>query len=222
MSKQLITALGLVVSLGVVALGLFLVAMPIYFQSVTVDGETAQVANVNAIYQAQVDMLHEQSQSLDQINASVTGLRAQIPATGQYDDLFEVIANAAATSQVTITAVTAGTQTVFTSPTGSGAGGVATAPAPAPTPAPTDPAGTDGSTEPGAFQGVAGSSSSGRQQIDFAIQVDAADMSQATAFLDALRAGPRLLSNVTATSTQTGQGAVSVQVMALAYVDSEG
>ena len=50
----------------------------------------------------------------------------------------------------------------------------------------------------------------------------AADMDQATAFLDALRAGPRLLSSITATTTQTGEGSVDVQVTALTYVDAEG
>ena len=62
----------------------------------------------------------------------------------------------------------------------------------------------------------------GRQQVDFAISVTAADMAQATAFLDALRAGPRLLSSITATATQTGEGSVDVQVSALTYVDAEG
>ena len=57
MSKTLITALGLIVSLGVIALGVFLVALPIYVQSVGVDAQTATVANTNAIYQAQVDSL---------------------------------------------------------------------------------------------------------------------------------------------------------------------
>ena len=61
----------------------------------------------------------------------------------------------------------------------------------------------------------------GRQQVDFAIRATAADMAQATAFLDALR-GPRLLSSITATSTQTGEGTVDLQMSALTYVDAEG
>ena len=47
-------------------------------------------------------------------------------------------------------------------------------------------------------------------------------MAQATAFLDALRAGPRLLSSVIATSTQSGAGDVDIQISALTYVDAEG
>jgi len=62
----------------------------------------------------------------------------------------------------------------------------------------------------------------GRQQVDFVISATAGDMEQATAFLDALRAGPRLLNSVTATMTQNGGGGVDVQISALTYVDAEG
>ena len=47
-------------------------------------------------------------------------------------------------------------------------------------------------------------------------------MAAATAFLDALRAGPRLLSSITATTADTGEGGIMVQISALTYVDSEG
>jgi hypothetical protein len=57
-----------------------------------------------------------------------------------------------------------------------------------------------------------------RQQVDFAIVVTASDMGQVTAFLDALRTGPRLLSNITSTVAQNGAG-VQVQVTALTYLD---
>ena len=57
MPKQLVTVIGLIVSLGVIALGVFLVAMPLYFQVVDVDAQTATVASTNALYQAQVDSL---------------------------------------------------------------------------------------------------------------------------------------------------------------------
>ena len=57
MPKHLVTAIGLIVSLGVIALGVFLVALPLYFQAVGVDAQTATVANTNTIYQAQVELL---------------------------------------------------------------------------------------------------------------------------------------------------------------------
>lgn len=222
MSKPLVTAIGLVLSLGVIALGIFLVAMPLYFQAVGVIAETATVAQTNAIYQAQVDSLQEQEENLDQINASVAGLRSQIPATAQLDDVFEVVGRAAEASGVALTAVTAGEQVAFATRT-SAAETEAAAPAPAPEPTPTDGA-TDAAAAPSAAPtaplGSVGAT--GRQQVDFEIRATAADMAQATAFIDALRSGPRLLSSVIASSTSGAAGSVDIQISALTYLDAEG
>ncbi|GAA5204593.1 hypothetical protein [Microbacterium jejuense] len=224
MPKHLVTAIGLIVSLGVIALGVFLVALPLYFQAVSVDTQTATVASTNAVYQAQVDNLHEQEANLDQIDSDVSELRAQIPATGQLDDVFEVVGRAAEATGIQLTAVTAGEQVAFVARTGATEGDAAAAPAAEPTPTATDGA-TDGSTAAatdGATAPVAGAGADGRQQVDFTISATAPDMATATAFLDALRAGPRLLSSITATTSQSGEGSVSVQISALTYVDEEG
>jgi len=223
MSKTLITVIGLVISLGVIALGFFLVALPLYVQSIGVDAQTATVANTNAVYQAQVDSLTAQQENLDQINASVAGLRAQIPAKGQLDDVFEVIARATEASQVTLTSVTAGEQVVFVPRTGADeAADAAAVPAPDATPTP----GTDGTgtaaDAPGASDGAPARTAVGRQQVDFAIQATAADMGQVTAFLDALRTGPRLLGSVMVTTNQSGGGMIDILIEALTYIDAEG
>lgn len=222
MPKQLVTAIGLVVSLGVIALGVFLVALPLYVQAVSVDGQTATVANTNAIYQAQVDSLREQEEHLDEINSNVTTLRAQIPTSHQLDDVFEVVARAAERSGVAITSVVAGNQAPFvprSAPTDLEE--LAPAPAPEATPAPTE--GTDDATGTTTEPSTGGSeAATGRQQVDFVIQATAADMAQVTAFLDALRAGPRLLSSITATTAQSGEGPFDVRIGALTYVEVEG
>lgn len=225
MPKHLVTVLGLILSLGVIALGFFLVAVPQFFQALGVDAQTATVANTNAIYQAQVDTLREEEERLDEINAAVADLRSQIPATGQLDDVFEVVGRAAEASGVALTAVTAGDQVAFVVRTGVEEDpAAAPAPAPTPTPAPTtgatDAAAGGSATTPDATAGAGAAPTSGRQQVDFVIQATATDMAQATAFLDALRAGPRLLSNVTATTAQNGEGAIDVQITALTYVDT--
>ncbi|WP_349427775.1 hypothetical protein [Microbacterium sp. LWS13-1.2] len=238
MPKHLVTALGLIVSLGVIALGVFLVALPLYFQAVGVDGQTATVANTNAIYQAQVDHLTAEEENLEQINAEVSGLRSQIPATAQLDDVFEVVGRAAEASGVSLTSVTAGEQVLFTTRTGvidGDAAAVAPAPAPEPTPAATEGAAdtTTGTTTDAAAGTTAGATTdaaagggiaaaAGRQQVDFVISASATDMAQATAFLDALRAGPRLLNSITATTTQSGEGTFDVQITALTFMDAEG
>jgi uncharacterized iron-regulated membrane protein len=212
MPKHLITAIGLIISLGVIALGVFLVALPMYLQAVEVDAETATVANTNAIYEAQVDDLRAEEENLEAINATVASLRAQIPLSGQLDDVFEVVARAAEASGVSLTAATAGTQVPFVVRTGSDD---AAEPAPVTDPAP------ESTTE--ATEGSdASADAEGRQQVDFVIRATASDLAQATSFLDALRAGPRLLNSVTAVSSQSGEGSLDLQVSALTYIDSEG
>lgn len=227
MPKHLVTAIGLIVSLGVIALGVFLVAMPLYFQAVAVDGQTATVASTNALYQAQVDELTAQQENLDEITANVAGLRSQIPATGQYDDVFEVVGNAAEASGVAITSVTAGEQVVYATRTGATEGdpaAAAAAAAPPATDAATDPSATpdpNAAADPNAAP-APDAVAAGRQQVDFVISATAADMAQATAFVDALRAGPRLLNSMAVTMTQSGEGTVDIQITALSYVDEEG
>ncbi|MFF2485592.1 hypothetical protein ACFVSU_04280 [Microbacterium sp. NPDC058062] len=228
MPKHLVTAIGLIVSLGVIALGVFLVAMPLYFQAVAVDGQTATVASTNALYQAQVDELTAQQENLDAITANVAGLRSQIPATGQYDDVFEVVGNAAAESGVAITSVTAGEQVVYATRTGATEGDPAAAtaaPGPAATDAGTDPnaaADGNGTADANVASAPDVAVAAGRQQVDFVISATAADMAQATAFVDALRAGPRLLNSMAVTMTQSGEGTVDIQITALSYIDKEG
>jgi hypothetical protein len=222
MTKQLVTAIGLVASLGIIALGVLLVALPLYFQSVGVDAQTTTVAGTNTVYQAQVDGLRAQQKNLDGITADVAELRSQLPSSAQLDDVFEVVGRAAEASGVSLTAVTAGDQVAYVVRTGI-TDDDAAAPAestPTPTADPTDATaaateGTDAATP--ADTAPAG----GRQQVDFVISATAADMAQATAFLDALRAGPRLLSTITATTTQTGEGTVDVQIAALTFMDEE-
>ena len=95
MPKQLISVIGLIVTLGVVALAILLVAVPMWVQSLAVDTQTDGVANTNAIYQAQVDALEAEKERQDEIDASVAQLRTQIPGVNQLDDVFEVIGRAA-------------------------------------------------------------------------------------------------------------------------------
>jgi len=226
MPKQLITVIGLVISLGIIALGVFLVALPLYLQSVSVAAQTATVAQTNAIYQTQVDLLRQEETRQAEIEASVGALRSQIPAVPQLDDAFEVIAGAAQTTGVAIEAVTAGEITDFVERTGPVEAGVdATGPAAtteggAATEGESD---GDGATPPP--DGTAAeeqSTTASRQQVPFEIRVVGADMGQVTAFLDALRAGPRLLGNITSAVTQTEPGKLVLSVSALTYIDTEG
>lgn len=230
MPKQLVTVLGLVMSLGVIALGVFLVALPLYFQAVSVDSETATVASTNDLYATQVETLRAEEENLESINASVERLHAQIPVVAQLDDVFEVVGRAAEESGLPLTGVTAGDQVAFVVRLDASEVGVVDG-APEPAPAPDDPANVapaDGTTTTPTDSAATPDGStpeadvSGRQQVDFVITATAADMAQVTAFLDALRSGPRLLSSIQVITAQTGDGAIDLQVTALTYVDSEG
>ena len=220
MSKSLITLIGVVVSIAVIALGFFLVALPIWVESVSVDAQTQTVQTTNALYQSQVDTLQEQEDNLAAINEEVSGLRTQIPASGQLDDVFEVIGRAAEASGASILSITAGETTAFVVRTGIEDDGVVEAPPAEATPAPDASATPEAGAADDAGTPVV--AAPGRQQVDFAITVTAPNMDQATAFLDALRAGPRLLSSVTATASDNGEGGVALQVSALTFVDQEG
>lgn len=200
MPKQLITLIGLVICAGIVALGFVVVALPTALQAQSVDAQTTSVAADNAVYQAQVDSLREAAERQDEIDASVAALRAEIPATNQFDDVFEVIARAATAAEVSIVSATAGEVTPFVPRAAATDDDAADAPA------------AEGSEEVEVVEG--------RAQAAFTISVTAPDMDHATEFLDQLGAGPRLLSNITVTTT--GADVVDLQIQALAYVDSEG
>ena len=84
-------------------------------------------------------------------------------------------------------AVDIGEQVAFVAHTGAVADGAVVA-EPAPEGADATET-TDAVTEEGATAAPVAPTIGGRQQVDFTIQVTAADMAQATAFLDALRSG---------------------------------
>ncbi|MFE4725378.1 type 4a pilus biogenesis protein PilO [Microbacterium sp. NPDC056736] len=220
MPKQIVTAIGLIVSLGIIALGISLVAFPLYIQAVGVDSQTATVASTNATYQSQVDNLREQEKNLDTINADVQELRSQIPAAAQLDDVFEVIGRASQTSGARLSSIAAGEQVPFEPRAGASTESAPVNPPAGSTGEDAQATDADATTSPPASS--EDTSSAGRQQAEFAISASATSMEQATAFIDALRAGPRLLNSVTATIIEAGDGTIAVQVAALTYFDGEG
>lgn len=237
MPKQLINLIGILVSVAVLAIGIFLLALPLVTQSFATDAQTQQVSQTNKLYQAQVDSLTKAQQNKDQTAAAVAELRTQIPATPKLQGVFDLVGSASVSSGVTITSVTAGTPAAFVARTDAATlGEQKSTPAPAPSPSPTATAGgpvgqaqqVAGEANAQTAQtnaalgtgGAAGSTAAGstRTQIDFAITVTGKDINQITAFLDALRAGPRLLSNITSTVSASGNG-LQASVTALTFVD---
>lgn len=227
MPRSLINIIGVVVVIAVLALGILLVALPIGFQALGVVGQTATVANTNALYQTQIDALRQEEERLDEIQASVVDLQSQITPANELDDVFELVANSAAATGVSITGITAGDATAFVARTSPSTLDEAAQPAPeAPAPAPTsDPAATPAPTDPttapdASASGAAGGAASvpaGRTQVDFSVNVTASSLEQVIGFLDALRGGPRLLGQVQTTVNPTGTG-FDVTLSALTFV----
>ncbi|KQZ83961.1 hypothetical protein ASD56_07975 [Microbacterium sp. Root166] len=220
MPKQLINIIGLVVCLGILALAIALVAVPMYLQSVGTNAEASQVAQTNDIYQIQVDSLEVQSERMDEIEASVADHRAEIPATNRLDDVFELIARSASATGVELQTATAGLDAPFTVRTEAlVVGEVAEVTEPAETDPTTDPAVEDpAAAAPTDTSGdVPVAAGDGRVQVDFVFTVTAVDFNTVVRFLDALRSGPRLLSSIQSTVIPTGTG-YDVTVSALTFV----
>ncbi|MEU1973692.1 hypothetical protein ABZ477_18695 [Microbacterium sp. NPDC019599] len=220
MPRSLINVLGVVITIAVLALGILLIAMPIGLQALGVVGQTVTVTSTNALYQTQIDALHEQEQHLVDTQASVADLQTQITTANEFDDVFELVAKAADASGVTITSVSVGETAAFVERTSPVAIDAAAAPAVATAPDATSDGSSDSTTVPGAATSttqVSEPAVSGRTQADFTISVTGGDMGQVIGFLDALRAGPRLLGQVQSTVVPAN-GAFDVTVSALTFV----
>lgn len=210
MPKSLINTIGTIVCVGVFALGFILVVLPIWGQAVGVDTQTAAVANTNEVYRAQVDHLKEEQARMPEIEAEVATLTQQIPATGQLDDVFEVIGRAADGAGVSISSITAGPQAAFTP---------ASPPEPAAPQATAQPgdAGNDDSSSAGSDATAPVDTS--RQQVEFTISISSRGVDAIAAFLDELRAGLRLLSIAAATASHGGD--FTADITAFTFVDAK-
>ena len=208
MPRSLINLIGILVTIAVLAMGVFLIAGPVAAQALGVVGDTATAANANVVYQAQVDHLQEEEARLDEIESSVMSLQAQITPTNDLDDVFEVVARAAQSSGVTIVSVTAEDAVPFEE---------RTAPVEA-APTAEQPADTAESQAPAGESGVSSDAApAGRAQVPIAINISAAEMKEVVAFLDALRSGPRLLGQIETSVSTTGTG-FNASLSSLAYV----
>lgn len=224
MPRSVINLIGVVVTIGVLLLALFLVAMPIAFQALGVVGQTVTVANTNAIYQAEVDALREEEARLDEVEASVAGLHTQITPANELDDVFELVAKSAESSGVSIVSIAAGEQIAFVERTSATSADELVQPSAAPTQdqatndATATPAPSDGNAA-GTPNGVTDAATPpiGRTQIDFSVTVTASELDQVVQFLDGLRAGPRLLGQIQSTVSPTGTG-FDVILTALTFV----
>jgi hypothetical protein len=223
MPKQLINIIGAIVIVAILAMGILLVGMPMYVQALATGVQSAQVAQSNDAYQTQVDELKTQQERFDEITADVAALQSQIPSTTRNDDVFEIVAKAAAAAGVTVVSVSAGEPAAWTPRTGQPADAAQdTTPSTdgaAPTPAPSPDATTD-STTGGATDPQSAPPSSPQVQVPISISVSAPDTARAAAFIDQLGMGPRLLGIESSILTEA-DGSFTLDVEALSFVRTD-
>lgn len=239
MNKQLINLAGVLLSVLVLIVGVFAFALPLFVQAETTSRDAAGVRQTNATQQVAIDALRTQQEKSDELDKEIAGLRAQIPVIPHTDDVIFLAISAARSVGGTVIGVNATTLEPFAPRTGPVADGAdagllqsqlpaqdgSAAPAEG-TPAEGTPAvdgdATPDDTQPAAEASAAPSSaSSGKMQIPMTIEMTVPSVEAATAAIDALRAGPRLVAITSATTTSSDQG-VTLSVSVLAFLDSTG
>ncbi|MCT9821616.1 hypothetical protein N3K63_15120 [Microbacterium sp. W1N] len=203
LNKQLINLLGILVVVGILIAGIALIAVPMVGQAQTTASQTATVEQTNAVYEAQIAQLTAAQADQAQLDADTAALRAEIPASTQFDDVFEIAINAAVTHQLTIQSVTMAEPAPWVPRTSVADDGTAAPAEPAPaTDAPAEDAAGEGTADAagdagtGAAAPAADPASTPRQQAVATITVPAPDFEAATAFVDSLQDGLRLLNPV--------------------------
>lgn len=235
-NKQLINLAGILAVVVVLVAGVALIALPMYSESRAVDDQTRTVTTNNTIYQQQVAILAEAGARIDQIDADLESLRAQIAPDTQLDDIHALVAEAAEDLDIRVMSVAVDEPEPWTPRTQvdedgnvvaeaapaaaegaatdaeatSGSSGDDVAATPAATPAPTDPAAADaadGSPQRQVLVTITldlaqpfeidGTETEGESTEDTAADLDVeaatARALTASAFVDALSSGPRLV-----------------------------
>lgn len=221
-TKQLINLVGALVLILVVAVGVILGVLPLYLNSTSTNAEADQVAQTNATYEVQVASLRRDEERFDEIEASLRTLRTEIPMRGDLDDVFELIASAAATAGVTITSASAGDAAPWTKRTGTEETAAAPAPPATTDPATSDPSTTEAAAETGAEPAPAPApeTDSLEKEVPFTIVVESVDTAATTRFIDALGAGPRLVA-ITHANLVESNAVFTLTVDALTFMRSE-
>lgn len=231
MSRQLINLAGGLAALVILALGIVLVALPMFGQARATDQQADEIAQTNDVYQIQVQTLRAQEADLPALEQQLGDLRAQIPATSLNDQVYELIGRAAEDTGVEVESVAATAPETWTAPTAPSTDGSTTETPPVtpsteapPAETPTTET-TDGAAVPDAAAATEATDGAGgetegtatgtetpaaevdpQQAVPITITVTAEDATQAARFIDAVRGATRLLSIEHAVLTEEEDG----------------
>lgn len=215
MTKSLVNLIGAAATAAILLLGILVFALPLLSSANATMSAADDVADQNRTQQAVLDALTAQAGDMPAIEDELAELRRGIPATEHIEDVIELAAAAVDAHGGTLVAVRPADAASFAPRTADVVAAETTgdvAPAPA-APAPTEE--SSGSETPEPADPVespatgAGEAPTGPQQVAVTVEIDVADVTAATAVLDALRNGPRLLT-VTQATAQTDEDGVTL------------
>ncbi|GAA1933083.1 hypothetical protein GCM10009775_26360 [Microbacterium aoyamense] len=203
MPKQLINTIGAIIAVAVLLAGVGLVALPLWLQSTAVQAQALAVQQSNDVQQSAVDGLAAEQSQLDDLEDDLAALEAEIPSAARIDTISALVATAASETGVTVTSFSPSEPVSFEAAAASASG----------SDAPATDAAEAAPAEPG----------TGRVQIPVTIDVTAPSLDSMTAFLDALRAGPRLLASIQPQIATGSEGATAtITALALALIPAAG
>ncbi|MBA3019999.1 hypothetical protein [Propionicimonas sp.] len=181
MPRRLINLIGAAVVVIIIVAGTLLVAAPLFSSAVEVSTQAAVAQKANEVMRELLSKRVEQNAKLGELNTQLATLRGEIPADSELRDASALVSAAAKASGARVQSITFGEPKVFVAPTGGGMS-------------------TDG--KPNAKQENADANTP-TVQIPVTFEAEVSSASQAAAFVDGLRAGPRQLQVVEAVSSPT-------------------
>lgn len=226
MTRQLINLIGGLVTVLVLVAGVLLIGLPMYSGSKTADGEADDVARSNDTQQTVIDGLRAQQAKFDQLEAEVSQLRQQIATEPRVDDILALAIAGAAEHGGTIDSLAATEAEPFAVRTAEqGVDGAAPEPVSA---AASGGVASDGSAPPaeetaGAAASAAptsepAASETDQQQVKVTLGVTVPSVEAATAIVDSLRRGPRVVA-ITKATTTTEDESIKLSVEMLVFVN---
>lgn len=181
MSRKLINLIGTAVVLAIVLGGSALIVLPLFAGAQAAAAQAEAGAESNRITRAELDELARQEALLNQLRVRRFDLREQITEDEELRDASALASAAARMSGARIVAITFGEPQAFAPPTGTGIGDDGR---------PTVP---EAPAEPDVRQ----------VQLPVTFEAEVSSPHQAAAFIDGLRAGPRLVQVVQAETSRT-------------------
>ncbi|MGC3956381.1 MAG: hypothetical protein QM804_19435 [Propionicimonas sp.] len=226
-SRRLINMVGTLVVAIALVLGTVLTALPIHFESGTLNAQQRDVASSNQVLQAQIDGLRAQEAELPQLEQELADLQQQLPRIPQLDDASQLVVKAADKTNASIVSVTFGDFAPFAARNTAAvieqlpktATNVAPSEAPSPDVASGEAASSEDADAPTADPVSTTTETESPPQLQFPVTINVMvpDQPAANRFLDELRAGPRLVQIDGAQATLTERG-LELTVTGLVFV----